>query len=104
MIGYGDTVSVSAGITKNMLGAPEWGLGIDDPILAKELPDPRGERPVLSEEFQLSVKTELSLSIGVLKTGNKLAPKDAAKDSHRKALIDVSAERQHSMAIRTFRC
>jgi hypothetical protein len=37
MIGDGDAVRIASEIVQNMLGTAEGGLGIDDPVLAKEL-------------------------------------------------------------------
>jgi len=35
-IGDGDTMGVGPEITKNMFGAPEWRLGVDDPVLSEQ--------------------------------------------------------------------
>ena len=37
MVGDGDAVRIASEIVQNMLGAAEGWLGIDDPVLAKEL-------------------------------------------------------------------
>ena len=37
MVGDGDTVGVTGQVMENMLCSAEWWLGVDDPLLAKEL-------------------------------------------------------------------
>jgi hypothetical protein len=37
MVGDGDTVCIAREIVQNMLGTAEGWLGVDDPVLAKEL-------------------------------------------------------------------
>jgi hypothetical protein len=80
----GDTMSVTAKIPERVLRAAERRLAVNHPVVPEELPDPGGECLWLSQEPQLSIKTELAPAVGPLESGNKLTAKDAAQHLHRK--------------------
>jgi hypothetical protein len=52
MVGDGDAVRIAGEIVQNMLGTSEWGLGIDDPVLAKELSEKFSKATWLSNTLE----------------------------------------------------
>src|SRR5512140_1284306 len=84
MIGDRDTVRVAAEVAESMLGAAEGTFGIDDPVLAEQLPEPGAERFGISEELELPMETEPPSGEGDFQAGEKLAAKHAAEYFHRK--------------------
>ncbi len=66
MVGDGDTVGVGTEIAQGMLRTSEGSFAVDDPIMAKQLPEPGGEDLGLSEELEVAVEAELALGEGAL--------------------------------------
>lgn len=52
MVGDGDAVRIASEIVQNMLGTAEGWLGVDDPILAKELSEELAKMTWLSETLE----------------------------------------------------
>ena len=59
-VGYGDAMGVSAEIAQHMLRSSEGRLGIDDPVLAEQYPQPRLERTLLGQRQQATVELEIT--------------------------------------------
>ena len=59
-VGDGDAVSVSAEIAQHMFGSSEGRLGIDDPVLAEQYPQPHLERTRLGQRQQATVELEIT--------------------------------------------
>ncbi len=79
MVGDGDTVGVGAEIAQGMLRTSEGSFAVDDPILAKQLPEPGGEDLGLREELEVAMEAELVLGEGALQRGHELAAKHPAQ-------------------------
>src|SRR5512140_3020692 len=84
MIGNRDTVRVAAEVAESVLGAAEGTFGIDDPVLAEQLPEPGAERFGIGEELQLSMETESASGEGEFQAGDKFTAKHAAEYFHGK--------------------
>ncbi len=79
MVGDGDTVGVGTEIAQGMLRTSEGSFAVDDPIMAKQLPEPGGEDLGLREEFEGAMEAELALAEGALQSGHELAAKYPAQ-------------------------
>ena len=79
MVGDGDTVGVGTEIAQGMLRTSEGSFAVDDPIMAKQLPEPGGEDLGLSEELEVAVEAELALGEDALQRVHKLAAKHPAQ-------------------------
>src|SRR5260370_8494971 len=62
-----------------MLGASEWSFAVDDPVMAKQLPEPGGEDLGLREELEVAMEAELVLGEGALQSSHELAAKHPAQ-------------------------
>ena len=58
MVGDGDAMSVAGQIAENMFGTAEGRLGIDDPVLAKKLPEEWRKRSRSQRAAEVSRGTE----------------------------------------------
>jgi len=58
-----------------MLRASEGSFAVDDPIMAKQLPEPGGEDLGLCEELEVAMEAELALGEGASQSGHELAAK-----------------------------
>ena len=79
MVGDGDTVGVGTEIAQGMLGTSEGSFAVNNPVLAKQLPEPGGEDLGLGEELEVAMEAELALGKGALQSGHELAAKDPAQ-------------------------
>ncbi len=79
MVGDGDAVGVGTEIAQGMLRTSEGSFAVDDPVLAKQLPEPGGEDFGLREEFEVAMEAELALGKGALQSGHELAAKHPAQ-------------------------
>jgi hypothetical protein len=79
VVGDGDAVGVGAEILQDMLRSTEGSFAIDDPIMAKQLPEPGGEDLGLREEFEGAMEAELAWGEGALQSGHELAAKYPAQ-------------------------
>jgi hypothetical protein len=73
VVGDGDTVGVGTEIAQGMLRSSEGSFAVDDPVMAKQLPEPGGEDLGLREEFEGAMEAELALGENALQSGHKLA-------------------------------
>lgn len=83
VVGDGDTVSVASEVTDHLLRAAEGGLGIDDPVLAKQRSEERREALWLFQVLDRSGANQLFLPIRATQSIDKLAPEDLAERLNR---------------------
>jgi hypothetical protein len=62
-----------------MLGASEWSFAVDDPVMAKQLPEPGGEELGLGEELEVAMEAEFALGESAPQSGHELAAKHPAQ-------------------------
>ena len=79
MIGNGDPMSVAAKISQHLRGAAEGGLGIDNPVLAKQRSEKRREALRLFQVLDRSGANQLFFPISVPQAMDKLSPEDLAE-------------------------
>ena len=79
MVGDGDAVGVGTEIAQGMLRTSEGSFAVDDPVMAKQLPEPGGEDLGLREEFEVAMEAELVLGKGALQSSHELAAKHPAE-------------------------
>jgi hypothetical protein len=85
MIGDGDPMSVGPEITKDVFGATERGLGVDDPVLAEQRAKPAGEGSRFSEKGKLPMELkwafakEWAFAKGTLEASHELTAEDTAE-------------------------
>jgi hypothetical protein len=79
MVGDGDAVRIASEIVQNMLGTAEGWLGIDDPVLAKELSEKSSKATRLDKTLERAVKLELVLTKELFQSSCELAAEDAAQ-------------------------
>jgi hypothetical protein len=79
VVGDGDTVGVGTEIAQGVLRTSEGLFAVDDPVLAKQLPEPGGEDLGLREELEVAMEAELALGEGALQGGHELAAKHPAQ-------------------------
>jgi hypothetical protein len=72
VVGDGDTVGVGTEIAQGMLRTSEGSFAVDDPVMAKQLPEPGGEDPGPGEELEVAMEAELALGEGALQSGGEL--------------------------------
>jgi hypothetical protein len=78
-VGDGDAMSVGTEIAEHMFRATEGPLGVDDPVVAVEHPQPRREGTRLGERYQAAVEVKLTLMKDVAESGDELAAEDTAE-------------------------
>ena len=79
VVGDGDTVSVAPEVTDHLLRPAEGGLGIDDPVLAKQRSEKRREALWLFQVLDRSGANQLFLPIDAPESIDKLSPEDLAE-------------------------
>ena len=79
VIGDGDTVSVAPEVTDHLLGAAEGGLGVDDPVLAKQRSEECREALGLFQVLNRSCASQLFLPMSAPQSIDKLPPEDLAE-------------------------
>ena len=83
MVGDGDAVGVAGKIVENVFGSTEGRLGVDDPILPKELPQEALEMVRGCEFLERAVELELALEQQLLEFGGELAAEDTTENPDR---------------------
>jgi hypothetical protein len=78
-VGDGDAMRVGAKITQHMFRSAEGRLGINDPVVAEQHPQPGGECARLGERREAAVELELATMECVAKPSDKLAAEDKAQ-------------------------
>ena len=79
MVRDGDTVGVGTEIAQGMLGTSEGSFAVDDPVMAKQLPEPGGEELGLGEELEVAMEAEFALGESAPQRGHELAAKHPAQ-------------------------
>jgi hypothetical protein len=79
MVGDGDAVRIAGEIVQNMLGTSEWGLGIDDPVLAKELSKKFSKAMWFDKTLECAVELEPVLTKELFQSRDELASEDATQ-------------------------
>src|SRR5258708_36795008 len=62
-----------------MLGTSEGSFAVDDPVMAKQLPEPGGEELGLGEELEVAMEAEFALGESVPQRGHEVAAKHPAQ-------------------------
>jgi hypothetical protein len=83
MVGDGDAVGVAGKIVQYVFGSTEGRLGVDYPVLGKELPEEMLEAFRCDEFLERAVELELALEQKLLEFGGELAAEDAAENPDR---------------------
>ena len=78
-VGDGDAMGVATEIAQRMFRSSEGRLGIDDPVVAEQRPEPCGEAAWLGKRCKVAAKREPILVEGGLQSGDELAAKDPAE-------------------------
>jgi hypothetical protein len=78
-VGDADAMGVGAEIAESMLRSAEGTLGVDDPVVTEQDPEPGCEAAWLSERCELTVELELALVERGLESCNELAAEDASE-------------------------
>jgi hypothetical protein len=66
MVGEGDPMGIGTQIVEDIVGASEGGLAVDDPVLAEQGTQERGESLGWGELLERAMETELALGKGWL--------------------------------------
>ena len=75
----GDAMSVGTEIAQHMFRAAEGPLGVDNPVVAEQYPQPGSEGARLGQRQQAAVELEFTSLEGVAKPGDELAAEDTAQ-------------------------
>ena len=62
MVGDGDPMGIVAEIAQRMLRAAEWSLGVDDPVMTEQQPEPGCEGSRFSERDEMAVELDLAFA------------------------------------------
>src|SRR5260370_25480680 len=77
-VGDGDAMSVSAEIAQHVFWTTEGPLGVDDPVVLEQYPQPRSEGARLRKTQEVAVELEGTRMERVPESGDKLAAEDTA--------------------------
>ena len=80
MVGDGNAVSIASQIVEDMFCSAERRLGVDDPVLARELMGETVEAIALGEACEGAVELELVLVKELVEPGGELVAEDAAEN------------------------
>ena len=72
-------VGVGTEIAQGVLRTSEGSFAVDNPVMAKQLPEPGRENLGLREELEVAMEAELALDEGALQSGHELAAKHPAQ-------------------------
>jgi hypothetical protein len=79
VVGDGDAMGVCAETAQCMFRSSEGPLGVDDPVVVVQNPQPGSEGARLGEWQQAAVELERTSMKGVAESGDELAAEDAAE-------------------------
>src|SRR5260370_24331809 len=79
MVRDADTVGVGTEIAQDVLRTSEGWFAVDDPVMAKQLPEPGGEDFGLCKELEVAMEAEPVLGGGAFQRGDELAAKHPAQ-------------------------
>ena len=108
VIGDRHAVSVAAEITKNVFGATEGRLAVDDPVLTEEGTEEGSESFRFRQKLEVPVEAQLAVVEGPFERGDKLATEDSTQhlDGQKEAIArgdptpvigGETASRNHTM-------
>src|ERR1017187_3717267 len=72
-------MGVGAQIAQHMFRPSEWPLGVDDPVMAEQYPQPCCEGTWLGHGQEVAVELEQASMEGAAKSGDELASEDTAE-------------------------
>ena len=75
----GDAMGVGAEIAQHMFRAAKGRLGVNDPVVAEQYPQPSSESARLGEWHQAAVELKLAAMKCVAESSDELAAEDAAE-------------------------
>ncbi len=78
-VGDGDAMGVGAQIAQHMFRSTEGALGVDDPVMAEQYPQPCCEGTRLGQGQEVAVELEHASMEGAAKSGDELAAEDTAE-------------------------
>ena len=78
-VGDGDAMGVGAEIAQHMLRSAEGRLGVHDPVVAEQHPQPGGEGARLGQVCQAAMELKLTSMEGGAESGDELAAEDTAE-------------------------
>ena len=78
-----DAMRVAGQVVEDVLGASEWTLGVDYPVVTKQWPQKGIECLFVGRWFHAARKPQLLLLESAFQTGNELTAKNAAEHFHR---------------------
>ena len=79
LVGDGDAMGVGAEIAQHMFRSSEGSLGVDDPVMAEQDPQPGCEGTWLSEWGEVAVELERASMESSCESGDELAAEDTAE-------------------------
>ena len=77
-------MGVGAEIAQHMFRSAKGPLGVDDPVMAKQYPQPSSESARLGEWHQAAVELEFAAMEGAAESSDELAAEDAAEHANGK--------------------
>ena len=78
-VGDGNAMGIGAEIAQHMFGPPKGSLGINDPVVAEQHPQPCSKRAWLGKMQKVAVELKRASMKGVAKSGDELAAEDTAE-------------------------
>jgi len=92
MVGDGNAMGVGAQVVKDILGASERWLAVDNPVLAEEGAEERCEGLRFCQRPEVPVETELAVGEGALETRDELATEDSTQslDGEKKTVAGLN--------------
>ena len=78
-VGDGDAMGVGAQIAQHMFRPSEGPLGVDDPVMAEQYPQPCCEGTRLGQGQEVAVELDHASMEGAAKSGDELAAEDTAE-------------------------
>ena len=82
-VGDGDAMGVGAQIAQHMFRSSEGPLGVDDPVMAEQYPQPCCEGTRLGQGQEVAVELDHASMEGAAKSGDELAAEDTAEHADR---------------------
>jgi len=92
MVGDGNAMGVGAQVVKDILGASERWLAVNNPVLAEEGAEERCEGLRFRQRLEVPVETELAVGEGALETRDELATEDSTQslDGEKKTVAGLN--------------
>ena len=92
MVGDGNAMGVGAQVVKDILGASERWLAVNNPVLAEEGAEGRCKGFRFCQRLEVPVETELAVGEGALETRDELATEDSTQnlDGEKKTITGLN--------------